>query len=245
MTRKTFIIRNEAVRDNALAAVKGAPIDCVVVIQESIRSLEQNRLMWPLLEDISRVVKWAGHLRHPELWKAGFLQLLDKEVTILPSLDDSGILIIYRGSSSLSKSEFSDLIELIYKYGAENEVVFRDPRTTPDGPAGPPAEAEDTPRDTPQPEGEPDKAVHNEGNSDVKEAVEPEEDQGLPIIHSWNKALLSISNMDELKKLYEDDYAAKLETLRKLNLKRHDEVKAVLRAEYTTKARKLRENMGK
>jgi hypothetical protein len=46
---------------------------------------------------------------------------------LVPSLDGTGVVNLGRSSSNLSKSEFSDLLELIHEFGARHGVVFHDP----------------------------------------------------------------------------------------------------------------------
>jgi hypothetical protein len=42
-------------------------------------------------------------------------------------LDGCGVVELGRSSSDLSKGEMTDMIELMFKFGAEHGVVFNDP----------------------------------------------------------------------------------------------------------------------
>ena len=44
----------------------------------------------------------------------------------MPNLEGNGFVNLGRSSSDLTKSEMSDLIELIMAFGANHSVVFRD-----------------------------------------------------------------------------------------------------------------------
>lgn len=92
------------------------------------RTDEQNRKLWPMLQDVARQVPWFGVMLEKEDWKLVFLASLNRELRIVPNLDNDGFVNLGQSSSKLSKAEFSDLIELIYKFGAERGVVWTDPK---------------------------------------------------------------------------------------------------------------------
>lgn len=92
------------------------------------RSLDQNRKMWPMLTDISTQLPWHGLRLTPEDWKLLFLDSLQREMRLVPNLDGTGFVNIDKTRSSrLSKQQFSDLIELIYSFGASHQIVWSDP----------------------------------------------------------------------------------------------------------------------
>lgn len=92
------------------------------------RTDEQNKKLWPMLEDVSKQVPWFGQMLSKEDWKLIFLASLNREIRIVPNLENNGFVNLSTSSSKLSKAQFSDLIELIYKLGAEREVVWTDPK---------------------------------------------------------------------------------------------------------------------
>ncbi|SJM49858.1 hypothetical protein FM111_02090 [Brevundimonas diminuta 3F5N] len=57
-----------------------------------------------------------------ETWKCLFMHALGREVRFVPTLDGSSMLPLGLRSSKLTKREFSDLIELILAWCAENGV---------------------------------------------------------------------------------------------------------------------------
>lgn len=91
------------------------------------RTDEQNNKLWPMLQDVARQVQWFGQTLEKEDWKLIFLAALNREVRIVPNLENNGFVNLSTSSSKLSKGEFSDLIELIYKFGAERGIVWTDP----------------------------------------------------------------------------------------------------------------------
>jgi hypothetical protein len=47
---------------------------------------------------------------------------------MVPNIDGNGFINLGRSSSDLSKAEFSDLIEIIFAFGAKHGVVFAEDR---------------------------------------------------------------------------------------------------------------------
>ena len=92
------------------------------------RTDEQNKKLWPMLQDVSKQVPWFGQWLEKEDWKLIFLAALNRETRIVPNLENNGFVNLSTSSSKLSKAQFSDLIELIYKLGAERGVVWTDPK---------------------------------------------------------------------------------------------------------------------
>lgn len=96
----------------------------MVVIKERTRTLDQNALLWPLLSAVSRQVEWVGqHLTEDE-WKDVFTASL-KQQKVVPGIDGKSFVICGQRTSSMPKSEFSELIELIYAFGTEHGVKFK------------------------------------------------------------------------------------------------------------------------
>lgn len=127
MRQIRFEIVNDAVKENAIRQIKEIQPDSksplIVTIQEKTRSLSQNKLLWALLTDISDQVNWYGKKLSPEDWKAVFTAGL-KKYGVVPNLDKSGFVVLGMSTSRMSKSEFSELIELIYSFGAEHDVQW-------------------------------------------------------------------------------------------------------------------------
>ena len=95
-----------------------------MTIGETTRTLEQNSLLWPLLTEVSRQVDWYGQKLTPDEWKDVFSAAL-KKAKVVPGLD-GGFVVCGQRTSKMGKREFSDLVELIYAFGAERGVEFSD-----------------------------------------------------------------------------------------------------------------------
>lgn len=84
------------------------------------RSNEQNAKMWALLRDISAQVVWHGQKLSAEDWKCVFSASLKKQ-QVVPGLD-GGFVVMGQSTSSMTKREMSDLIDLAEAFAAEHDV---------------------------------------------------------------------------------------------------------------------------
>ena len=91
------------------------------------RTSEQNARMWAMLSDIARQTDWHGSRLQPEDWKLIFLEALTSELRLVPNMAGDGFVPLGRSSSRLRKGEMSDLIELMFKFGAERGVKWSEP----------------------------------------------------------------------------------------------------------------------
>ena len=92
------------------------------IIKNNRRSLGQNSLMWALLSDISKQVEWYDQKLSKNDWKWIFTAALRKQ-RMVPGID-GGMVFLGEPTSGMSKEELSDLIELIYHFGAERGVEW-------------------------------------------------------------------------------------------------------------------------
>ena len=105
---------------------QGLPAGSVLIsISRPRRTLDQNSLLWPLLTDISKQVEWYGQYLTKEEWKDVFTAALKKQKAV-PGID-GGFVVIGAHTSKMNKSEFSELIELIFAFGANQDVEWSEP----------------------------------------------------------------------------------------------------------------------
>ena len=126
MSRVTVVLNSRMARERVSRWVMNAPLNTRVEMKEPKRSLPQNDRMWAMLTDVSRQVAHHGVKLSPDDWKLVFLEALGRELRMVPNLDGTGFVNLGRSSSDLSKVEMTDLIELIFAYGAQHGVVFLD-----------------------------------------------------------------------------------------------------------------------
>lgn len=119
-----FVLAHQTARANASAACMQAPDGYVVTISEPKRNLDQNAYLHAAISEVAKKVPWAGRLRDVETWKrlltAAWLRARGESIEFLPALDGHGVDVVFRHTSKLTKSEFSELIEYINAWKAEN-----------------------------------------------------------------------------------------------------------------------------
>ena len=126
MTRYLVRLHDARARADAHRLIDAAPNGARVEIKAARRSLDQNARMWAMLTDIARQLTWHGQKLRPDDWKLVFLDGLKRELRLVPNLDGNGFVHLGRSSSDLTKTEMSDLMELIAAFGAKHGVVFGD-----------------------------------------------------------------------------------------------------------------------
>jgi hypothetical protein len=128
MSRATVILNGKADRQKVARWAMGVPAGTRVEFKEVKRTLPQNDRMWSMLTEISQQSMLGGKRFDPDQWKVIFLHALGQEIQLLPSLDGRTFVPWGQSSSDLTKDEMSGMIELMFKFGAENGVVFQDDR---------------------------------------------------------------------------------------------------------------------
>lgn len=127
MAKETFRLCGVVQREYAARRLAAAPDDYVVVIKEPTRTDDQNAKLWPMLADVARQVDWYGRKLTDENWKDVFTASL-RALDVVPNLDGTGFVALGQRTSQFSKREFSDLIELMYAFGAQRGVVWSEPK---------------------------------------------------------------------------------------------------------------------
>ncbi|MGM0584236.1 MAG: recombination protein NinB [Pseudomonadota bacterium] len=125
MQGQTVILRGDSQRAFAKRLIDAAPQDFCVVVKEATRTNDQNSKLWPMLQDVSRQVEWYGQRLTKEEWKDVFTAGLKRQ-KVVPGID-GGFVVVGAHTSTMGKREFSDLIELIYAFGAEHGVRWSEP----------------------------------------------------------------------------------------------------------------------
>ena len=121
--RRIFRLVHEPARIGAANFAMHAPDGWVVTFNEPTRSLDQNALLWPLLDDISKQLEWYGSRLSSDEWKDVLTAALRKE-KVVPGIN-GGFVVLGQRTSKMGKREFSDLVELVYAFGAQQSVRFR------------------------------------------------------------------------------------------------------------------------
>ena len=124
MTAHRLKIASPRHRSLAWAWVAKAPEGSIISIQtEPKRTDDQNAKLWPMLTDLSKQCLINGASKPPETWKLVVMRALKHEMRYEMDLNGEPFPVGF-STSNLSKDQFSDLIEWMYKYGAENDVKW-------------------------------------------------------------------------------------------------------------------------
>lgn len=119
---QTVILRGQPQRNLAKQFIDKAPENSVVKISPLTRSNEQNNKMWGLIEDVMNAMP-EGRQHTKEVWKAIFMNALGHETAFAMGINNEIFPIGFK-SSQLSVRQMSDLIEMIYSYGAKHNVKW-------------------------------------------------------------------------------------------------------------------------
>ena len=122
--KQTFFLINPQVKQNAMQAIKMASENMICEIKKKTRSLEQNAKMWAMLAEVSDQVNWYGNKLTSDEWKDVFSASL-KSQKVVPGID-GGFVVCGQRTSKMTKSEMTELIELMMAFGAERGVKFAD-----------------------------------------------------------------------------------------------------------------------
>jgi hypothetical protein len=126
MSRALLVLANDAVRAKAVKWVTEAPKDTRITFQSPQRTTDQNSRLWASLSEVADQAEHLGRKYDAATWKAIFMSALGREMRFVPNLDGTGLIPIGHSSSDLSKSEMSDLLEVIYSWGSGHGVTFHD-----------------------------------------------------------------------------------------------------------------------
>jgi hypothetical protein len=126
--RAQIIINGRSDREKAHNWIDRAPPGSRIDFKGPQRNVDQNAKLWSALTDIATQKTHAGRKYTTNQWKVLFLHALGREVQFLPALDGSTFVPYGHSSSDLSKEEFSELLDFIDQWGAENGVVWSEPK---------------------------------------------------------------------------------------------------------------------
>ena len=127
MAKHSFIISS---RENLVTAFRfaeslGYGKAYVVEVKPLTRTIEQNKILWAMLTDVSDQVNWHGNKLSNEDWKHIFSAALSQQ-RVVPNIDGNGFVVLGKSTSKMSVAEMSDMIELIQAFGAERGVKFNE-----------------------------------------------------------------------------------------------------------------------
>ena len=94
---------------------------------DNTRTIEQNRLMWSLLADLSAQVIWHGDRLTDVQWKRAMMAGMPggQGVTMIKNPHGPGYIDVGSGSSRLKVSEMAELMEIIIAFGEQHGVTWK------------------------------------------------------------------------------------------------------------------------
>jgi hypothetical protein len=93
--------------------------------EDDKRSTDQNRKLWAMLRDLSEQVIWHGNKLADHEWKDVLTAGLKRQ-KVAPGID-GGFVVLGAKTSKMTKAEFSELVELLHMFGAQQGVKWSDP----------------------------------------------------------------------------------------------------------------------
>lgn len=124
-SRAHIVLKTPDDRAKAIRWINGVPQGSRVDFKSPRRSNDQNAKLWAMLTDISNQVEWYGRKLSPTDWKCVFTSGLRKAL-VVPDMEGTGFVMLGLHTSDMTKNEMSDLIELMFKFGAEHNVEWTD-----------------------------------------------------------------------------------------------------------------------
>ena len=123
--RVSFLLKSPTDRAKAVRLVQGVSPGSRFEVKAPRRSNDQNAKLWAMLTDVSNQVEWYGRKLSPTDWKCVMTSGLRKAL-VVPDMEGTGFVMLGLHTSDMTKAEMTDLIELMFKFGAEQNVVWTD-----------------------------------------------------------------------------------------------------------------------
>jgi hypothetical protein len=128
--KRLFILAHPEARRRAMACVAEAPAGHVVTVQEPRRNLEQNALLWVLLQAFADQLEWPINGRmcrlEPEEWKDILSAAFRRETQRVAPGIDGGMVLLGLRTSKMGKREFGEFLEFVQATAADRGVELEE-----------------------------------------------------------------------------------------------------------------------
>ena len=139
MSRRVFVLRNEAIRRRCQEAVYECADGTKVTFSDPGKTRDQEEKYHSMFGDIAKVALFMGNKQHRDDWKRLLVDAFAKAMRdagtplhhdgrVLPSLDFERVVQLGSQTKDFYKLEASQFIEYLYSFGAENDVVWTEPK---------------------------------------------------------------------------------------------------------------------
>ena len=126
--KRLFVLAHSEARRRAMAAVADAPEGHVITVAEPSRNLEQNALMWVLLEAFSQQLVWpvngAMVKLDAEEWKDVLTAAFKQETQRIAMGLNGGMVILGMRTSRMGKRQFAEFIEFMQSVAVDRGVTL-------------------------------------------------------------------------------------------------------------------------
>lgn len=125
--KQTIFLVGPIQRQYAKQCIDKAPDDYVCELKQKTRTLEQNAKFHAMCTDISRQLEYLGKKRTPNQWKVIFVSghaiATGRGAEVIPGLEGE-FVNIRESTADMGTARKASLIEYVYAYGSENNVVW-------------------------------------------------------------------------------------------------------------------------
>lgn len=127
-----YVIRDEAIgRDTIRIAWaecrrlirEGFSAAVTVAVLADTRTKKQNRILQSMCQDVARQVEWYGQRLSKDDWRHMFVAAYRKDQRTVPGIN-GGFVVLGASSRDLSIAECSEVMELVWAFGAERGVQW-------------------------------------------------------------------------------------------------------------------------
>jgi hypothetical protein len=133
MTKAVVTLSSTIDREKVCRWAMNVAPQTIVEFRKATRSSQQNALLWSCLTDLSKQVNWYGQYLSAEDWKDVLTASL-RHCRVVPGIDKGTFVPLGMRTSQMTIPEMSELLELLFAFGAEHGVTFTDPGAPPSTP---------------------------------------------------------------------------------------------------------------
>ena len=126
--RRVFRLAHAEARAGAAQCIASAPDGYIVEVREPTRNLEQNALLWVLLEAFSKQLQWpvngAMVRMSADEWKDVLTAAFRNETQRVAMGLNGGMVILGMRTSKMGKKQFAEFIEFVQSVAADRGVML-------------------------------------------------------------------------------------------------------------------------
>lgn len=126
--RRIFRLAHSMARAGAKTCIDQSPDGYIVEVREPTRNLEQNALLWVLLDAFSEQIQWpvngAMSKLSPDEWKDVLSAAFKNETQRVAMGLNGGMVILGLRTSKLGKRQFAEFLEFVQAVAADRGVVL-------------------------------------------------------------------------------------------------------------------------